>query len=318
MKTIIKIITAITMGVMAAGCVNMWPRYVTRGGKVYFRDFSDGSNPFVKANTEVVGTDRRTFKVFKTSSNFMEGRRWAMDKNRVYHSGDVVAGADVDTFLPIDSHYAVDKNHVFAYNKIFEGADPATFHVLDDDYALDADSVWFRDEALVGTIAGADSETFEILGYLYAKDKNAVYYKGTVLPEVSDPATFRLLGEPERESRTVADFFRDVAATEDSWHEWACDKDYYYRDGRRVEGADRATFTFFDDNGKTDYAKDRAHVFYCGHPRPFLIEGADVETFEVLSHNWVARDKNNYYYNGKVNSYEELVKARMIRTVDQR
>ena len=97
---------------------------------------------------------------------------------------------------------------------------------------------------------------------------------------------------------------------------WGCDKDYYYREGRRIDGADYATFTPFFANGDGKYAKDRAHIFYCDSPQPFIVEGADLETFEILNNNRdVGKDKNNYYHKGKEVSNDYLLENRLIESV---
>ena len=44
------------------------------------------------------------------------------------------------------------------------------------------------------------------------------------------------------------------------------------------------------------YSKDENFVYYQGN----IITGADVKTFEVLKTEGSAKDKDNYYENGKV------------------
>lgn len=281
---------------------------------MYFSGYGlAGGGSWAKAEYEVEGADARSFKVRRVRGLF-GGKKYATDRNHAYWHASVIGSADVETFKPIDADYSVDAAHIFFRDSVLSAADPGSLRVLADEYALDARNVYFRGKIL----PGADSRTFETLGYYYAKDRNAVYDAAVVMDEVADPATFRQLGRPEKEVNSWPGLILTVILSggDDFMHDWACDKDYYYRDGRRVEGADRATFTLLDD-GYTDFAKDRYRVFYCGSPRPFIVEGADAETFELLSKRRnFARDKNNYYEEGRIISYEYAVEEGLIRAME--
>jgi hypothetical protein len=54
-----------------------------------------------------------------------------------------------------------------------------------------------------------------------------------------------------------------------------------------IAGADAASFKVFD----TTYAKDKAGVYFDGHPIP----GADATTFDVLDRSGFAKDRNHVY-----------------------
>lgn len=308
-KLTAKIVVSVLTGIIATGCS---AEYVKRDGKVYHRDW-DGGGSYTRSEREVVGADPKSFRVLKSPSVFAKGL-YAVDKNHAYRRHRVIAGADVKTFRPLDEHYSVDNERIFREDSLFSTADPQTFRVLADEYALDSDNVYFQGVVL----PGADSETFTTLGHYHAKDKNAVYASDRVLSEVSDPATFRLFGRPAKEAKSWWGISRQVLESNDDRHKWACDKNYYYHRGKRIEGADYATFTFFDNDGETDYAKDRYHVFYCeyfGNTPPVIIKGADVETFEILNpYRNFAKDRHRYYDEGEAISYDEAVRRELIKT----
>jgi hypothetical protein len=80
---------------------------------------------------------------------------------------------------------------------------------------------------------------------------------------------------------------------------------WHYRD-RPIEGADRATFTPFDDH----YAKDARRVYYgdtyrdgqeyylVKHARVRPVEGADAATFVLMTEGY-ARDASHVYFEGE-------------------
>lgn len=313
MKQITKIIVFVLLSTLVTGCR---PKYVKKNGKVYHHDWNSNGS-YSKVESEVVGADPKSFKELKLPS-FWATKQYAVDKNHAYWCHLSIAEADVKTFSPIDEYYSVDDKHIFRADSLFSTADPQTFRVLADEYALDSDSVYFQGKVL----SGADSKTFITLGHYYAKDKNAVYTSDRILGEVSDPETFRLLGKPDKKIKSWWDFFWKMHESYDDSYLWACDKDYYYRKGKRIEGADYATFTFFDDDGCSNYAKDKYHIFYCeefGNTRPFVVEGADVETFEILNpHRDFAKDRHRYYEEGEAISYDEAVRRKLIGTTHTR
>lgn len=301
MQLITKLFACILVGFVLTACRG---EYKEENNKMYY-SHRDDWGPISKR--EVKGADLKSFKVLK--SVFPGGKLYAVDRNHAYWRGRVIENADVKTFQVVDEHYSVDGKHIFWEERILSTANPQTLKVLINEYALDSDSVYYKGSVL----SGADSKTFTAIGHYYAKDKNTVYNQGRALEEISDPQTFRLLGKPDKEIKNWFGFIRAVHEDMDHMIDWGCDKNYYYREGRKIEGIDYSTFTFLD-NGCTLYVKDKFHVFYCDRPQSFIVEGADVATFEIInSYRNSAKDKNSYYYEGKKVSYSYMIEERLIK-----
>ncbi|MDR2915946.1 MAG: DKNYY domain-containing protein [Tannerella sp.] len=300
-QRMIKFFACILGGVALTACTG---EYKEENNKMYY-SYRNDWGPVSKR--EVEGADLKSFKILK--SVFPGGKLYAVDKNQAYWRGLVIENADVNTFKVINEYYSVDSKRIFWEGKILSTADPKTLKVLINEYALDSDSVYFQGNVL----SGADSKTFTAIGHYYAKDKNAVYDQGRVLDEISDPSTFRLLGKPDKEIKSWFGFIRALDEDMDHMIDWGCDKSYYYREGRKIDGADYSTFTFLD-NGCTLYVKDKFHVFYCGRPQSFIVEGADVATFQIInSFRNSAKDKNSYYHEGKKVSYSYMLEEGLIK-----
>jgi len=95
----------------------------------------------------------------------------------------------------------------------------------------------------------------------------------------------------------------DIESLEDKGQFWIDKNHVYYEylmsDGiilKLLNSADRKTFKIF---GKTNYAKDKNHIFSSRHG---IIKNADLETFQPISINKktgrssYAKDKNNYFF----------------------
>lgn len=190
-------------------------------------------------------------------------------------------------------------------NYELEDADSASFESIEDWVARDDQHVWFKQRL----IKGADPASIEVEDYPLLHDKHDYYYKGAALG-VKDMATFRI-----------------EKCNDDEL--WATDSRYIYFDSLRIEGSDPATFEYLEFVEAKDrlhvyyfghileeadpatyevmgnYARDKQHVFYCGH----IVEGADPATLVVEQKFEMdkpdAKDKNNYYRNGKVFNYNK-------------
>ncbi|MDR2148950.1 MAG: DKNYY domain-containing protein [Tannerella sp.] len=72
------------------------------------------------------------------------------------------------------------------------------------------------------------------------------------------------------------------------------------------------------DGGRC-YARDKYHIFYADsyEERAFILDGADLETFEIVNQRRnFAKDKNHYYFNGEIISYEDAVKKELFKNYD--
>jgi len=121
--------------------------------------------------------------------------RYAKDKNHVYYQGNILSGADPETFRPTEFKrtseswpYTKDKNHVYYENTGLTNADPNTFETLSNSigYSRDASHIYYTNREVMG----ADLATFTIIGDLkknwygyfpYGEDKNHIYYEDVII-----------------------------------------------------------------------------------------------------------------------------------------
>lgn len=105
------------------------------------------------------------------------------DSEKVYLDGEIVEGADPDTFNSTGNPFAYDKDSVYSGIYKINNADKDTLRGLDMDYAKDKNQVYYIRcyQCKVEIIEKADSNSFKTLGYGYAKDKHYVYKSGKIL-----------------------------------------------------------------------------------------------------------------------------------------
>jgi hypothetical protein len=132
----------------------------------YFRDkntvyFSYGND------IRIIDADSATFIPL--------GNDYAKDKSRVfYRHFKLLKGADASTFSPIDTEYSRDKDHVYYNGDVVQGADADSFTVIRPYlFYKDRHSIFVRGEK----IRNSDPATFEeVTNYYWYKDKNIVYH----------------------------------------------------------------------------------------------------------------------------------------------
>lgn len=207
-------------------------------------------NFFQVGGREVEGADPETFEVIDQS--------YARDINNIYYDGRAVIGANSNSAILVTSEfnsnsansgYLISDGKVFCYGELIEGADPESFSyllgayamdkdylyyyidvkiprketpsampnandrylrhgeqvlyngvvvsseasefkIIDDEYSVDATHVYSHGEIMEGMVA----EGFTVISPYYRKDKNQVYYFNTPIPE-SDPNTFKVLND---------------------------------------------------------------------------------------------------------------------------
>lgn len=172
----------------------------------------------------LVGAHRENFEVLSGM--------YAKDKDSIYYWGEVVKGADVNTFRVVDG-IAKDKDSVFFLEKKISGADPETFFMIGNDYGGDRNTVYKRGQK----IEGVDPETFIVLNDYYAKDKNFGYFEGVVIQN-SDGGSFTIFAEKEGET-TLFEYEEEggrMVTAITSKQVFAKDKKYVYHLGEIIQG----------------------------------------------------------------------------------
>jgi hypothetical protein len=214
-------------------------------------------NAFPGKAFEIDGADVPTFVSLDST--------YARDKSHVYLDGVVLPNADASSFeLLSRPGFGKDRSHVFQRDRAISD-DPTHFELLDGELAKDSHAVYWSD----GSVLSDDPASFAIVSnndhYLFTKDTNAVHVNGVAIAD-ADPATFRVL--------------HGAYATDDR-------HDFYFTD--QIPGADVATFKPLDG----PYAGDAARVYWMGKP----IDGADPATFRVLNANFeCSADASRAYY----------------------
>lgn len=149
-----------------------------------------------------------------------------------------------------------------------QDADPMTFSVIGKSYyAKDKNNIYFEGVKL----EFMTPDTFEYIEHDYAKDKGRFLYRGKIIEGV------------------------DIGSVEILNSSYFKDKNSVYFQGLKIEWANPKTFYIID---YSCYSKDKKNIFWCENK----IKKADYNTF-VLLNSFVAKDKNNTYYAGRIIDY---------------
>ncbi len=139
---------------------------------------------------------------------------------KVLCHGEVITGADLDSFTYLHGLYSMDKHYLYYYKDIkmplkampsainkaneqyikhgeqilYHGEviseNANSFEIINDEYATDSLRVYANGERIEGMVP----EGFTVISPYYRKDKNQAYYFNTPIPE-SDPNTFKVLND---------------------------------------------------------------------------------------------------------------------------
>ena len=258
--------------------------------------------------------DIETFKVHVNTY-------YAKDKNNLYYHADMCCGCGddfVDDAIWQCEFCSQSDEDLSMYCYCFEGpiipnVNPNTFIVLnqgkDGNYGTDGVNVYYGK----ARIRNADIHNFQILNRFYAKDENAIFYFGSKMEKV-DVGSFRVFNYEKGHfceycATDKHNFYRmgkkytDVNPNEVRILDFgyiADDKNVYY--GRQLMGRfDGKTFQIIStvSNSNGVYIKDKSGVYRGYDEYQNKIEGADVETFQYLSHGF-SKDKNHVYRHGGI------------------
>ncbi|WP_374124673.1 DKNYY domain-containing protein [Leptotrichia hongkongensis] len=138
-------------------------------------------------------------------------------------------------------------------------------------------------------------EDRELIGDYYAKDNKYVYFYGKklkdVLPEGFETVKENYVKDSKNVYKIEAEITDSIPISSDN---------KINTKKISLDGLDVRTFRALE-NGKDvtsiDYFVDKNNIYYA-YENLEKIQGADKNSFEVLG-NYIAKDKNNVYYNGK-------------------
>ncbi len=217
--------------------------------------------------------------------------------------------------------YSVVNDNVYYDAKPIKGADAKSFGLLNENsfghfnrsYARDRQNLYYRGKALEGVIPDA-LEMKKLAGNTYLINKSQVIYYDKILPG-AEPETF---GDFDGfDNWTFSDNHNQYIVYSGSTPLPAVDKStfkplsstiakdhqhIFSQHTRILPEADTASFELLED---TDFARDNMHVYYLSTNEPFVIQGADPATFQVLDRGYL-KDKNYVYH---VQQYESVDKV---------
>ena len=151
-------------------------------------------------------------------------------------------------------------------------------------------------------VKDVDIESFEplkedrgLIGDYYAKDNKYVYFYGKklkdVLPEGFETVKENYVKDSKNVYKIEADITDSIPVSSDN---------KINTKKISLDGLDVKTFRALEnskDITSIDYFVDKNNIYYA-YENLEKIQGADKNSFEVLG-NYIAKDKNNVYYNGK-------------------
>jgi len=228
--------------------------------------WSDGNKVYHGKWGEFKGVNLKTFVHYGF---------WCKDDRKCFHGRHWLKDANADTFKALNYTFAIDENNVYTITGKVKDADIKTFEVLDNGKSF----LWHNKAGIpLYTPKG------------YAKDKNNVYYENyegkTKIIKQADLETFESIGDTY----------------------FAKDKNHIFGNGKIIKKADINTWAKFTETPLSYYSKDDKRIFY-----GFWEINVDYETFElVIPENaksikfQFAKDKNNFYRNGAIISFDEF------------
>lgn len=274
-------------GVGATSCTPAASSYAVRGDQVWFTSRYPDSNQIVK------GVDTATFRDISPYSG--EGpcagriNDYARDKDYVIYRGNILAGADPDTFVFIDGIYTKDKSAVYS------GATRLTNRVKEfrrlpiGVWATDGQHYFYKETKLEG-------DGFEEIpnSYQYARTSTTVYNGGKVL--TADAASFEIIQASVAMSKDKNKVYfddrpitgADPATITQIYGYLFKDKRAVYKEGREIVGLNPMTVRTFPLD--TRYTADESAVFLS-----YKRIDRDPATFSVLQ-PFYTKDKNAVYY----------------------
>lgn len=260
-----------------------------------------GFNSFLlaKISTVVVCI---VFVVFGYSSLFINmikgvpNSGYAVVNEKVYFSGNVLTGADPDSFITYDqkdyendhsaSLYASDKHSFYYFGKRVASVDPLNIKGRFIGHTL----YWFNDTQVIlrnQIIEAANPHTFasidENWSYSEIDRVYSVYYSGKRLKSV-DFDSFRV-------------FFSAYAK----------DKNHiYYGANTIVPDADLSTFEILTTH--YEFARDVNNIYYLCGSETHAVEGLDPNTFEEFERSYI-KDKSAVYYHSDSDGVQRINEA---------
>ncbi len=214
----------------------------------------DAHQLYAKGGSTSVIVDPSSFEVLDSGEiiddyGAVRYQGYARDNQNVYYSQaygspKVVRGADAKSFISIDGGYAQDGKCGYYEGKRLPGNGSGDLEVLNRSHARNAKFAYYLNRR----VEGACAKDFETIDAYTARDKSCLYDRGVKVTGI-DPLTYQQLDGIyiTRDARAVyvarePQSHVDIGSFVHLGFDYFADKSGVYWQGKKVRGADRATF----------------------------------------------------------------------------
>ena len=123
------------------------------------RDYVASGETVIYGNTVLPGCIRSKLEFLDEIQ-----RPWARCEDNIYHGGELVEGADAESFTPLNSWLARDKLQFFDRTEVVNTtADASSFQRIDGGYYRDHHRIFYLPDSTIYEVEGADPDTFEVI-----------------------------------------------------------------------------------------------------------------------------------------------------------
>lgn len=112
--------------------------YEVKNGQVYYKDWNEAHG--TRENI-ISKADAQTFEILGNEA-------YARDKNYVFYQGQIIHGADPESFEPLEGLFAIDKERAYYSGDSIEGASSRDFKVLERGYSADYKDIYLQRKPL--------------------------------------------------------------------------------------------------------------------------------------------------------------------------
>ena len=144
------------------------------------RDYVASGETVIYGNTVLRGCSLSHLEFFEDIEKY-----WARCGDNIYHAGELVEGADAQSFTPLNSWLAHDKYQFYERTEeVDTTANVSSFQRIDNGYYRDDHRIFYLPDSTIYEVEGADPETFEVVYEVLgdvrsdARDAHSRYYNG--------------------------------------------------------------------------------------------------------------------------------------------
>ena len=158
-----------------------------QGGPLEALDDLGWSSDYVASGETVIYGDTVLRGCSLSYLEFFEDieKYWARCGEQIYYAGNIVEGADAQSFTPLNSWLAHDKYRFYVRTEVTDTtADSSSFRRIDNGYYRDDHRVFYLPDSQIHEVEGADVSTFEVVMEIDddirsdARDSRFYYYNG--------------------------------------------------------------------------------------------------------------------------------------------